>query len=104
MTTFKKAVENLRPQIEKLGKERGYFEAYAKHGAPSIRETSAEHVERVRNKFYTLRDTTTAIFSHMNQEKMNSTMFDIYWNAWSTEYDKYRPYLERFHSGDKEAA
>ncbi len=104
MTTFKKAVENLRPQIEQLGRDRGYYEAYVDFGSPDKREKNAETVKRIRSNFYQLRDTTTAIFSHMNQKKMNSTMFDIYWNAWFTEYNDLCLHLRKLYSEDKEVA
>ncbi len=104
MTSLKKAVENLRPQIEKLAKDEGYYEANAKYGAPSLREESEERLSELRVQYWQLRETVTAIFSHMETETVRKALFDVFYDAWWNEYFRERTLLEDLYSEDNEAA
>ena len=42
MTTFKKAVENLRPRLEELAKNEAYFGSHGLYGNEKSREKNTE--------------------------------------------------------------
>jgi len=103
MTSLKKAVENLRPQIEAFAKNEGYLEANAKHGEPNQRQDNVKRMQEVRTKYWELRETVVTIFSHMQRETVRKALFDVYYDAWWNAYTAERKVLKHLYSQDEVA-
>lgn len=104
MTTFKKAVENLRPQIEQIAKDEGYFEAWAKHGAPNLKEDNEARLAELRAQYWRMLETVVTIFSHMEKETVSKALFDVFYDIWWNEYHEWKTILQNRYSEDKEVA
>jgi len=104
MKAFDKAVANLRPTLEQIGRNEAFFEAHSQFGEPENREENQEHAQGYMREFNTLRTTVTAIFPNIDMEKVHKALFDIYFDAWLFEKSRLETRLQKIYSEDKEVA
>lgn len=100
MTSFKKAVENLRPQLVEIGSNEAFFEANGEYGDPETREENLEHAKGYMREFTAMKATMTAIFPNIDSEKVHKALFDIYFDSWITDKIKFKERIQSLYSED----
>jgi len=100
MTSFKKAVENLRPKLEEIGSNEAFFEAHGKHGDPETREENLELAKGYMREFTAIKATVTAIYPNIDCEKVHKALFDIYFDAWLADKHKFEIRIQNIYSED----
>ena len=104
MTSFKKAVENLRPKLEEIGSNEAFFEAMAKFGDTKTREENLDRAESYIREFNGIKATVTTIYPNVDCEKVHKALFDIYFDAWLADKHKFEVRVKSIYSEDKEVA